>query len=98
MLYRLETMVLMAIDLPLQAIRRQIASGIDIIIHLGRLRDHTRKVLEISEIIGYEDGDIITKPIYEFIEQETGKTEKVYGDLVKTGELMHREKQITAGV
>ena len=98
MLYRLETMVLMGIDLPLQAIRRQIASGIDIIIHLGRLRDHTRKVLEIAEIIGYENGDIITKPIYEFIEQETDKTEKVYGTLIKTGELMHREKQITAGV
>lgn len=98
MLYRLETMVLMGIDLPLQAIRRQIASGIDIIIHLGRLRDHTRKVMEIVEIIGYENSEIKTKPLFEFIEQEKEKTEKVLGSLVKTGELMHREKQIAAGV
>lgn len=58
MLHRLETMMLMGIDLPLQAIQRQVASALDIIIHLGRLRDKTRKVLQIVEVEGYEDGRI----------------------------------------
>ena len=54
-------MMMMGIDLPLQAIQRQVASALDIIIHLGRIRDKTRKVLMIEEILGYEDGKIQTK-------------------------------------
>ena len=67
MISRLEMMVLMSgMDLPLEAIRRQIASAVDIIIHLGRLRDKSRKVLEITEIRGFQDGEVITEPIYKF--------------------------------
>ena len=73
MLMRLETMVLMGMELPLSAVRRQIASGVDIIVQLGRLRDKSRKVLEIVEITGYEDGEIVTRPLYQF--QETGTDE-----------------------
>lgn len=61
MLHRLETMMLMGIDLPLAAVQRQIASALDIIIHLGRLRDKSRKVLQITEIEKYESGKIHTK-------------------------------------
>ncbi len=92
MLTRIETMVLMAMDLPLSAIRRQIASAVDIIIHLGRLRDKTRKVLEISEITGFCDGEITLNPVYQFVEN-TGKSgKKVEGSLIKKGELKHIEK------
>lgn len=71
MLTRLETMVLMGMDLPLAAVRRQIASGVDVIVHLGRLRDKSRRVLEIVEIMGFENGEIVTLPLYQF--QETGR-------------------------
>ncbi len=71
MLTRLETMVLMGMDLPLAAVRRQIASGVDVIVHLGRLRDKSRRVLEIVEIMGFENGEIVTLPLYQF--QETGE-------------------------
>lgn len=83
MLSRLETMVLMNAAMPLAAIRSQIASAIDIIIHLGRLRDRTRKVLEIDEILGMKDGEIIINPLYRFVEsgEENGK---VVGELTKT--------------
>ena len=64
MLSRLETMTLMGVDLPLEAIRRQIASGVDILIHLGRMRDKTRKVLEITEVCGYEKNEIITRTLF----------------------------------
>ncbi|MEF2576002.1 MAG: ATPase, T2SS/T4P/T4SS family, partial [Eisenbergiella sp.] len=66
MLLRMETMLLMGMDIPLSAIRRQIASGIDILVHLGRLRDKTRKVLEIAEITGFSEGEILTETLYEF--------------------------------
>lgn len=68
MLSRLETMILMGVDLPLEAIRRQIASGIDILVHLGRLRDKSRKVLEIAEICGFEAGEIKIHSLYRWIE------------------------------
>lgn len=97
MLSRLETMVLMGIELPLDAIRRQIASGIDIVVHLGRLRDKTRKVLEIAEITGYENGQIITHPLYQFEEDEEKSTEKVIGSLMKKEALLHDEKLKAAG-
>ena len=80
MLSRLETMVMMAMDLPLAAIRGQIASGIDIIVHLGRLRDKSRKVLEIVEVLGYEDNEIKTSVLYEFQEDGEDEQGKIRGD------------------
>ena len=96
MLHRLETMMMMGIDLPLQAIQRQIASALDIIIHLGRLRDKSRKVLKIEEVTGYEDGRILTETLYEFRE-EGMKDEKIEGRLMKAGEIKNREKLMAAG-
>lgn len=96
MLTRLETMVLMGMDLPLAAVRRQIASGVDIIVHLGRLRDKSRRVLEIVEVIGYENNEILTASLYQF--QEVGEENgKVLGELVKSGELTHTGKLHSAG-
>lgn len=96
MLHRLETMMMMGIDLPLEAIQRQIASALDIVIHLGRLRDRTRKVLQIEEVIGYREGRIQTETIYKFKEEEQYH-EKVKGCLVKVGELADKEKLLAAG-
>ena len=88
MLSRLETMTLMGVDLPLEAIRRQIASGVDILIHLGRMRDKSRKVLEITEVCGYEKGDIRIQPLYQWQEEK---------GLVQVSELQHNEKLKRAG-
>ncbi len=97
MLARMETMVLMGMDLPLAAVQRQIASGVDIIVHLGRLRDKSRRVLEIVEMIGYEKNKLVTAPLFRF--QETGgEGDKVLGELVKAGELVHVEKLRQAGI
>ncbi len=97
MISRLETMVLMGMDLPLTAIRRQIASGVDIIVHLGRLRDKTRKMLEIDEVTGYRDGEVELAPLYVY--QETGeKHDKIQGIWEKTGELRHTGKLLAAGI
>ena len=96
MMSRLETMVLMGMELPLTAIRSQIASGLDILVHLGRMRDKTRKVLEIIEITGYEKGEIQMNTLYEF--QEKGSSYgKVRGSLVKKEELQKKEKLLAAG-
>lgn len=85
MLSRLETMVLQGAEgLPLEAIRQQIASAVDIIIHLSRLRDKSRKTMEISEILGYENGVIQVNPIYQFVEDENSTVSKVSGKLVRT--------------
>ena len=85
MLSRLETMVLQGADgLPLEAIRQQIASAVDIIIHLSRLRDHSRKTMEICEVVGYEDGKIILNPLYVFEEDENSTLTKVSGSLKRT--------------
>ena len=103
MLARLETMVLMGADLPLPAIRSQIASALDILIHLGRLRDKSRKVLWIVEVEGYEKGESQLHTLYEFQEtseenKESGRDEsKVEGVLQKMGELKHQEKLWAAG-
>lgn len=92
MLARLETMVLTGIEMPLDAIRAQIASGIDVIIHLGRLRDKSRKVLEIDEVTGYVKGQIMLRPLFKF-QQEDEEEEHVKGKLIKTEyPLLHREK------
>lgn len=85
MLSRLETMVLQgAAGLPLEAIRQQIASAVDIIIHLSRLRDKSRKTMEICEVVGYENGQIILNPLYVFEEDEKSTLEKVSGSLNRT--------------
>ncbi|MCD7957239.1 MAG: CpaF family protein [Lachnospiraceae bacterium] len=99
MLSRLETMVLMGIEIPLPAVRRQIASGIDIIVHVGRMRDKTRKVLQIQEMLGYDSdrGEILTQTLYEF-EEETDGCEKVNGRLQKRAELKNRQKLSRAGI
>lgn len=85
MLSRLETMVLQGAEgLPLEAIRQQIASAIDIIIHLSRLRDKSRKTMEITEVVGYKDGEIILNPLYVFEEDENSTLDKVSGSLKRT--------------
>ena len=85
MLSRLETMVLQgAAGLPLDAIRQQIASAVDIIIHLSRLRDKSRKTVEITEVLGLEDGRIKLNPLYVFEEDENSTLEKVSGSLKRT--------------
>lgn len=85
MLSRLETMVLQGAEgLPLDAIRQQIASAVDIIIHLSRLRDKSRKTMEITEVVGYEKGTIVLNPLYQFVEDEHSTVEKVSGELRRT--------------
>lgn len=89
MLSRLETMVLQGADgLPLEAIRQQISSAIDIIIHLSRLRDHSRKTMEITEVLGFENGQIKLNPLYVFEEDENTTLEKVSGSLKRTSNPM----------
>ena len=98
MLTRLETMILMGVELPVSAIRRQIASGIDLIVHLGRLRDKSRKVLEITEVIGVQQEQIILNPIFQFQETGINHQERVIGELKKTGDLIHVYKMESAGI
>lgn len=89
MLSRLETMVLQGADgLPLQAVRQQMASAIDIIVHLSRLRDKSRKTMEITEVLGYENDEIILNPLYVFEEDENSTLEKVSGSLKRTSNPM----------
>lgn len=96
MLSRLETMVLMGMDLPLAAIRGQIASALDIIVYLGRLRDKSRHVIEIDEVDGIKDGKIILNKLYSW--QEEGERDgKIIGKLVRTQTVLHREKLWAAG-
>ena len=98
MLSRLENMILMGMEIPLDAIRQQIASGIDIIVHLGRLRDRSRKVLEIVEVLGYEKGKIQLQTLYQFTEMGEDAQGKIQGELVKKGELVYVEKLRSAGL
>ena len=100
MLSRLETMVLQgASGLPLEAIRQQIASAVDIIIHLSRLRDKSRKTMEITEVVGYEGGKIILNPLYVFEEDENSTLRKVSGHLKRTdNEMKNTLKLQLAGV
>jgi pilus assembly protein CpaF len=86
MLSRLETMVLLGAEIPLLAVRKQIASAIDIIIHLGRLRDKSRKVLEIVEILDCVDGEIEVNPLYRFLEEGEGKCGNIHGTLHRTNQ------------
>lgn len=98
MLSRIETMVLMGMDLPLPAIRRQMASAIDIIVHLGRLRDRSRKVLEITEMRGLDNGEFVLNPIFEFKEEGEEKNGLIKGSLKKTGRLAFVEKLQRSGL
>lgn len=97
MLSRLETMVLMGMELPLAAIRNQIASGLDILVHLGRMRDKSRKVLAITEVIGMQDGEIVLKDLYRYVEKSPD-VEMVCGKLQQMGTLFNQEKCKRAGI
>ncbi len=99
MLSRLETMVLQgAAGLPLPAIRQQIASAVDIIIHLSRLRDKSRKTMEICEVVGYESGadggKILLNPLYVFEEDENSTLTKVSGSLKRTSNPMKNDYKL----
>ncbi len=98
MLSRLETMVLCAAQIPLEAIRQQIASALDLIVHLGRLRDSSRRVLEITEVLGCENGQIKLNPLYRFEERGVDKNGVIVGELVKTGTLKNMVKLMQAGI
>lgn len=98
MLSRLETMFLMGMDLPLGAVRKQICSAVDILVHLGRLRDKSRKVLEIDEVVNMEDGEIVLSPLFCFEEEGESEEGKVLGSLKRTKHsLIHTEKLRRAG-
>ncbi len=95
MLSRLETMVLQgAAGLPLEAIRQQIASALDIIIHLSRLRDKSRKTMEITEVCGYEHGEILLNPLYLFEEDENSTLSKVSGTLKRTSNKLQNDMKL----
>lgn len=98
MLNRLETLVLMGMDIPLEAVRQQIASALDIVVHLGRLRDGSRKVMEISEVGRVDEGYIELFPLFWFVEE--GEREgKVIGSLKNTGHrILNRDKSVRAGI
>lgn len=96
MLMRLETMILMGLDIPLLAIQRKIASGVDIIVHLSRFRDKSRRVSEIVEVLDCENGETRVHKLYEFVENKSDSG-KVCGKLVKRDALRQREKLLAAG-
>jgi pilus assembly protein CpaF len=95
-LSRLETMMMLHTEIPISALRRQMASGIDILIHLGRLRDKSRRLLEIREIAGFSGNEVISRVLYRF--EETGEAKgKVIGEIKKINDLKNREKLERAG-
>ena len=96
MLRRLETMVLMGMEIPVAAIQRQIASAIDIVIHIGRLRDKSRKVLQVVEVLGYRNREIETQVLYEFRE-DPEKRKRITGEWKQVHELVHKAKLFSAG-
>ena len=98
MLARLENMVLMGVELPLAAIRQQIASGVDIVVHLGRLRDKSRRVLEISEILGCENNEIKLNPLFVFEESGEDSAGSIVGRLQRKGVLLRENKLKAAGL
>lgn len=97
MISRLESLVLLGAEIPLMAVRRQIASALDIIVHLGRLRDKSRRVLEITEVLDLQDGEILFNPLFIFTEKGE-ENSKVIGNLEKVGDLKYRDKLNRAGV
>ena len=99
MLSRLETMVISGNSIPIEAIRQQIASALDVIIQLSRLRDKSRRTVEITEVVGYEDGAIRLNPLYQFVETGEDETGRIIGGLVRTENVMvHTEKFRGAGL
>ncbi len=99
MLTRIETMVLMGMDIPVYAVRGQVASAIDIIVHLGRVRDKSRKVLSISEVAGVKSGEICLRKLYEYVEVGEGDNGKIQGSLKKLNrEMCNIEKLRRAGI
>ena len=99
MLSRLETMVLQGAEMPLSAIRQQIASALDIIIFLSRLRDHSRKTMEITEVLDIVDGEIKLNTLYKFEEDDHSTLEKVSGSLIRTeNKMINRHKLLLAGI
>ena len=99
MISRLETMVLMGMDMPSAAVKQQIASAIDLIVHLGRMRDKSRKVLQIAEVLNLQNGEIPLRTRYEFEEQGKGEDGKVEGKLVRRAEtLENNAKMAAAGI
>ncbi|MDK8189360.1 ATPase, T2SS/T4P/T4SS family [Paenibacillus sp. UMB7766-LJ446] len=97
MISRLETMVLSGADLPIAVVRQQISSAIDIFVHLSRLRDRSRRVTEISEVIGMQDGEVMLNPLFRFQEIEE-KEGKIIGGLVQVGTLRQVDKIQMAGL
>ena len=99
MIYRLETLVLMGLDIPLSSVRRQIVSALDLIIHLGRLRDKTRRVLEITEVLDCQNGEVVLNPLYYFKETGVDANGRIIGGLVRTDNpFVHKDKLDKAGV
>ncbi len=99
MLSRLETMVVSGNNIPIEAIRQQIASAIDVIIQLSRLRDKSRRTIEITEVAGYENGAIRLNPLYRFVEHGEDKNGRVLGGLERTeNPMIHKEKFHNAGL
>lgn len=98
MLSRLETMVLTGADIPLEAIRQQIASAVDVIIQLSRLRDHSRRTMEITEVLDYKSGEIRLNPLYHFVEEGEDEKGHIIGKLTRTeNPMVHTEKFLSAG-
>ncbi|MCM3338378.1 CpaF family protein [Paenibacillus sp. MER TA 81-3] len=98
MLSRLETMVLSGAHLPIIVVRQQIASALDIIVHLARMRDGTRKVMEIAEVLGFEEGDVVLASLYRF-EEQGEQDGKIAGTLVASEHaIRHRHKLQMAGL
>ena len=94
---RLETLVLMGMEIPIPAVRRQISAGFDLMVHLGRLRDGTRRVLEIAEPLPFTEGEIQFRSLYRFREMAE-REGRIIGELEKVGELMQKEKLRAAGI
>lgn len=99
-LSRLETMVMLSTSIPIEALRRQIVSGVDIIVQLGRLRDKSRRLLQICEVTGINGSEIITHTLYKFVEKENPENPgaKVFGELVKVDDLFCIDKLNRAGI
>ncbi|MBO4898417.1 MAG: CpaF family protein [Clostridia bacterium] len=99
MLSRLETMVLTGAQIPLEAIRQQIASAVDLIVHLSRLRDKSRRTMEITEVLGFENGEIQLNPLYQFVEKGEDDNHKIIGSLERTeNKMVNTQKFAAAGL
>ena len=98
MLSRLETMVLTGSPFPIEAIRQQIASALDLIVHLGRMSDKTRKVLNIVEMLGYENGEYRINPLYEYQIEEKNTNGKLKGQLIRKNSIQNVHKFEMAGI